>query len=502
MSCTDFEQLLAEYVDGTLPAEQATRVDAHLLGCEDCRREVELARFAKENLAQLPKPKVPADLAARVIDATTQKSSWLTQLKRWFTQVPAPAYALLLIAVAASVLVYRMPGVDKDFMGKVPDVPVLANNKTVEAKEEKPASAADDLDLADDKETKVAKGALLADKLRKPVASKKADANLRIGDHVMESDGLLGVMGSGGASVGGQAPGKNGAGSKVASKSEGRASGASGEASPMAAAAREDRTSVVKSATSENLERREQNGEILEKKRMAKSAAAPLSEKALPTRPRMFSKKTRAGMATTISTGSGMDNVVVDQPPYMDETIADQEGAHAPSNELENKMKPSKENRTEGNSPAPIESSLRLADSSGAEEDSGGEAINLSIAGRYDGIRSGLTRKRTILITSQSRFAKIWAEIWAVRANPPPLPYVDFSRQIAIACSLGTQTTGGYTLRIMNVDRVGNILRIRLTTKGPTKGTGLTQALTQPYSLVVVDIGSESRQGLKVEVVY
>jgi PrcB C-terminal/Putative zinc-finger len=502
MSCTDFEQFFAEYVDGTLPAEQATRVDAHLVGCEACRHEVELARVGKENLTQLPKPEVPADLVDRVIDATTQNSSWLTQLKQWFTAVPAPAYALLLIAVAASVLVYRMPGVDKDFMEKAPDVPVLANYKTLEAKIEKAASAADDFDLAKGQESKVAKGAPLADKSKKPVASKKADANLKTRDHVTESDGLLGAIGSVGGSGGGRVLGKSEAGSKGAVKNEGRASGASGEAAPMAAAAREDRPSAPKPLSGENLARRTQNGKILEKKRKKKSAAAPSGEKALPTRPRMFSKKTRTGMATTVSTGSGMDNVVVDQPPYMDETVADQEGAHAPGNELKNEMAQSKDNRADENSPAPIESTLRLADASRADEDTGGEAINLTIEGRYDGNRSGLTRKRTILITSQSRLAKIWAQIWAVRINPPPMPYVDFSRQVAVVCSLGTQTTGGYALRIMNVDRVGNILRVRVTTKRPTKGTGLTQALTQPYSLVVVDIGSGSRQGLKVETEY
>lgn len=52
------EELLAEYVDGSLRSEERAAVDAHLAGCQSCREEAALAAEARTALDQLPE--VPA----------------------------------------------------------------------------------------------------------------------------------------------------------------------------------------------------------------------------------------------------------------------------------------------------------------------------------------------------------------------------------------------------------------------------------------------------------
>ena len=55
--------LLGAYADGELPPETASQIDAHLLGCTRCRREVEVHRALNRRLAR--EPLVPASQGLR-----------------------------------------------------------------------------------------------------------------------------------------------------------------------------------------------------------------------------------------------------------------------------------------------------------------------------------------------------------------------------------------------------------------------------------------------------
>jgi hypothetical protein len=60
------EDLLAEYVDGTLGPDDRAGVDAHLSGCASCRAEVAAAQTAREAVASLPAVEPPAGLELAV----------------------------------------------------------------------------------------------------------------------------------------------------------------------------------------------------------------------------------------------------------------------------------------------------------------------------------------------------------------------------------------------------------------------------------------------------
>ena len=60
MSCEDLKPLIAGYLDGELSPEQRERLEAHLSGCEDCKRELAEFTALKEKLAMI-KFKEPSD---------------------------------------------------------------------------------------------------------------------------------------------------------------------------------------------------------------------------------------------------------------------------------------------------------------------------------------------------------------------------------------------------------------------------------------------------------
>jgi len=75
---------LTGYVDGALTEEQRAEVEAHLSGCDDCRRAIEEERSLREQLRDLPAPAMPAGLEdavrRRLAGPPRRASSWALPL--------------------------------------------------------------------------------------------------------------------------------------------------------------------------------------------------------------------------------------------------------------------------------------------------------------------------------------------------------------------------------------------------------------------------------------
>ncbi len=78
--------LLGAYADKELPPETASQIDAHLLGCARCRREVELHASVRERLSREPVQLASAAFRERIIQEIAQK------------QMPAEAPAVVATA--------------------------------------------------------------------------------------------------------------------------------------------------------------------------------------------------------------------------------------------------------------------------------------------------------------------------------------------------------------------------------------------------------------------
>ncbi len=96
------EDLLPDYVDGTLGDAQRAVVDAHLQGCATCRQEVELARGAVTALASLEEVPVPFGVTGPVLSEAgrrferRRKVAW--ERLQWSAGLAAAA-ALILVVV-------------------------------------------------------------------------------------------------------------------------------------------------------------------------------------------------------------------------------------------------------------------------------------------------------------------------------------------------------------------------------------------------------------------
>jgi hypothetical protein len=95
------EELLAGYVDSTLPADERAAVDAHLVECTRCRGEVALAASARSALGSLAEVPAPSGVAARALQEAggAQPHRQAARTPRWYriAGVAAAAAAALLV---------------------------------------------------------------------------------------------------------------------------------------------------------------------------------------------------------------------------------------------------------------------------------------------------------------------------------------------------------------------------------------------------------------------
>jgi hypothetical protein len=96
---------------------------------------------------------------------------------------------------------------------------------------------------------------------------------------------------------------------------------------------------------------------------------------------------------------------------------------------------------------------------------------------------SGITAPARLIIRDDSAYAQFWSSIGP---GAGARPSVDFTRDIVIAVAAGQQATGGHTIAVDQVSRVGDGLAVRVLEITPAAGCNTTQAVTQPVDVVVV----------------
>jgi protease stability complex PrcB-like protein len=106
---------------------------------------------------------------------------------------------------------------------------------------------------------------------------------------------------------------------------------------------------------------------------------------------------------------------------------------------------------------------------------------------------SGITESTRLVVRDAATWASTWSRIWTVRPAPP-LPAIDFNREMVIVVGLGTRPTGGYSIAVESASTEAGNLNVVVRTDTPDSGCLLFQALTSP-----VDVARIPRTDATVE---
>jgi uncharacterized protein (DUF885 family) len=86
------------------------------------------------------------------------------------------------------------------------------------------------------------------------------------------------------------------------------------------------------------------------------------------------------------------------------------------------------------------------------------------------------------LITDEAGWRRAWETIGAGR----PLPDVSFDTRAVVVAYQGQQHTGGYSVEIAGIKRLGTVLAVSLNERRPASGSLTTQVITSPFVAVSI----------------
>ena len=98
---------------------------------------------------------------------------------------------------------------------------------------------------------------------------------------------------------------------------------------------------------------------------------------------------------------------------------------------------------------------------------------------------SGLAEPGRHVVRDAAAWSALWARITEPYGPRPPVPQVDFRREMVLVAAMGTRSTGGYTIRIEGVEGGGSEWVATVAEQRPGPRCGTTQALTSPVDIVV-----------------
>uniref|UniRef100_A0A7S1BNW5 PrcB C-terminal domain-containing protein n=1 Tax=Corethron hystrix TaxID=216773 RepID=A0A7S1BNW5_9STRA len=100
------------------------------------------------------------------------------------------------------------------------------------------------------------------------------------------------------------------------------------------------------------------------------------------------------------------------------------------------------------------------------------------------GASSGIERQIAEIVRSREDLERLWAEHGSNSIPPPDPPSVDFDADMLVCVFRGTQSSGGYSVRVESVEEDGGGVIIRYTASDPGPMAMVTMAMTQPHHIV------------------
>jgi len=104
------------------------------------------------------------------------------------------------------------------------------------------------------------------------------------------------------------------------------------------------------------------------------------------------------------------------------------------------------------------------------------------------GTRSGVSEAGQVIVRTQAEWNALWQKHSSMESSPSQAPAIDFNKEIVIGIFRGQKPTGGYDVEITSVERSNGTLIVSFREKSPQPGAVLTQAFTQPFHMVRIEI--------------
>ena len=104
---------------------------------------------------------------------------------------------------------------------------------------------------------------------------------------------------------------------------------------------------------------------------------------------------------------------------------------------------------------------------------------------------SGLDRPERLVVRDPDTWQTVWSQIHSRQSPLPPLPAVDFSREMIVVAARGARGSGGYNILLAGAsEAAANGTLVTVISRSPGRTCVVTGALTQPVDIARLPLRS------------
>jgi hypothetical protein len=100
------------------------------------------------------------------------------------------------------------------------------------------------------------------------------------------------------------------------------------------------------------------------------------------------------------------------------------------------------------------------------------------------GAQSNIQKPEQVVVRSEAEWQALWKRHSASKVQAEDVPKVDWSREMVLAVFLGSRSTGGYSVKIVDAREVNGKLEVRTEQRSPAPDGFVSQGFTSPFHLV------------------
>ncbi len=100
------------------------------------------------------------------------------------------------------------------------------------------------------------------------------------------------------------------------------------------------------------------------------------------------------------------------------------------------------------------------------------------------GSYGGVNDRRFVVVKDEIEWKELWGEINGNVLPLPPLPEIDFSRQVLAAVFQGLKRSGGYSISVEAIIETGDRVTVSVREQEPGPQNLVTMALSSPWEVV------------------